>query len=150
MCFSVGLLHVFVYILRFDMLDVEEIPYSPSPEMSSHTAQKLILFLHPIFMRSETYWCCIPRHIQCTLVFYWPPSNLNLTRHRSRWNDMKYILLLMLLCLCNRNHDMLWRSLFVLLSFFFWPLCCLSFFFDLRILITSLVSSKSSYIYLFF
>ena len=29
------------------------------------------------------------------------------------------------------------RSLFVLLSFFFWPLCCL-FFFDLLILITSL------------
>ena len=27
------------------------------------------------------------------------------------------------------------RSLFVLLSFFFWPLCCL-FFFDIRILIT--------------
>ena len=34
------------------------------------------------------------------------------------------------------------RSLFVLLSFFFWPLCCLSFF-DLRILITPLVSSNS-------
>ena len=34
------------------------------------------------------------------------------------------------------------RSLFVLLSFFTWPLCCL--FFDLRILITSLVSSCSS------
>jgi hypothetical protein len=30
------------------------------------------------------------------------------------------------------------RSLFVLLSFFLWPLCCL--YFDLRILITSLVS----------
>ena len=29
------------------------------------------------------------------------------------------------------------RSLFVLLSLFFWPLCCL-FFFDIRILITSL------------
>jgi len=29
------------------------------------------------------------------------------------------------------------RSLFVLLSFFFWPLCFL-FFFDLRVLITSL------------
>ena len=29
------------------------------------------------------------------------------------------------------------RSLFVLLSYFFWPLCCL-FFFDIRILITSL------------
>ena len=35
------------------------------------------------------------------------------------------------------------RSLFVLLSFFFWPLCCL-FFFDIRILITTLVSSNSS------
>jgi len=32
------------------------------------------------------------------------------------------------------------KSLFVLLYFFFWPLCCL-FFFDLQILITSLVSS---------
>jgi hypothetical protein len=38
------------------------------------------------------------------------------------------------------------RSLFVLLYFFFWPLCCL-FFFDIRILITPLVSSKSSYRY---
>ena len=36
------------------------------------------------------------------------------------------------------------RSLFVLLYFFFWPLCCL-FFFDLRIVITPLVSSNSSY-----
>ena len=39
------------------------------------------------------------------------------------------------------------RSLFVLLYVFFWPLCCL-FFFDIRILITSLVSSNSSYLYL--
>jgi len=36
------------------------------------------------------------------------------------------------------------RSLFVLLSLFFWPLCCL-FFFDLRILITSLVSPNPSH-----
>jgi hypothetical protein len=36
------------------------------------------------------------------------------------------------------------KSLFVLLCFFFWPLCCL-FFFDLRLLITPLVSSNSSY-----
>ena len=36
------------------------------------------------------------------------------------------------------------RSLFVLLSLFFWPLCCLSF--DIWILMTSLVSSNSSYI----
>ena len=35
------------------------------------------------------------------------------------------------------------RSLFVHLSFFFWPLCFLSFF-DLWILITPLVSSNSS------
>ena len=37
------------------------------------------------------------------------------------------------------------RSLFVLLYFFFRPLCCL-FFFDIRILTTSLVSSNSSYL----
>ena len=36
------------------------------------------------------------------------------------------------------------RSLFVLLYFFFWPLCCL-FFFDLRNLITFLVSLNSSW-----
>jgi hypothetical protein len=36
------------------------------------------------------------------------------------------------------------RSLFVPLSLFFWSLCCLLFF-DLRILITLLVSSNSSY-----
>jgi hypothetical protein len=44
---------------------------------------------------------------------------------------------------------MLCRSLFVLLYVLFWPLCCLSFF-DLRILITPLVSSNSSYIYYLF
>jgi hypothetical protein len=36
------------------------------------------------------------------------------------------------------------RSLFVLLYFFFWPLCCL-FLFDIRILIAPLVSSNSSW-----
>jgi hypothetical protein len=35
------------------------------------------------------------------------------------------------------------RSLFVLLYFFFWPLCCL-FFSDIRILIAPFVSSNSS------
>ena len=39
---------------------------------------------------------------------------------------------------------MFWRWLFVLFSFFIWPLCCL--FFNLRILITPLVSSNSSYL----
>ena len=38
------------------------------------------------------------------------------------------------------------RSLFFLLCIFFWPLCCL-FFFDIRILITPLVSSKSSILF---
>ena len=35
------------------------------------------------------------------------------------------------------------RSLFVFVFFFFWPLCCLSFF-NLRVLITPLLSSNSS------
>jgi hypothetical protein len=39
------------------------------------------------------------------------------------------------------------RLLFVLLSFFFWPLCCLSL--DLRLLITPLVSSNFFYWYSF-
>jgi hypothetical protein len=38
------------------------------------------------------------------------------------------------------------RSFFVLLYFYFWPLCCL-FFFDVQILITPLVSTNSSYWY---
>ena len=38
------------------------------------------------------------------------------------------------------------RSQFVLLYFFFWPLCCL-FFFDIRILIAPLVSSNSSFLH---
>jgi hypothetical protein len=37
------------------------------------------------------------------------------------------------------------RSLFVFLYFFFWQLCCI-FSFDIRILITPLVSPNSSYI----
>ena len=41
------------------------------------------------------------------------------------------------------------RSLFVLLYFSFWPLCCL-FFFDIRIMIAPLVSSSSSYSYVCF
>ena len=36
------------------------------------------------------------------------------------------------------------RSLFFLMYFFFWPLCCLSF--DIRILINPLVSSNSSWL----
>jgi len=39
--------------------------------------------------------------------------------------------------ICSRTVVLFCRSLFVLLSFFFWPLCCLLFF-DIRILITPL------------
>ena len=41
------------------------------------------------------------------------------------------------------NFVLLYRSLNFFLKDIFWPLCCL-FFFDIRILITSLVSSNSS------
>ena len=61
---------------------------------------------------------------------------------RSTWVHPRLsvgFVLLDLYCIC-----MFCRSLFVLLYFFFWPLCCL-FFFDIRILITTLVSSNSSW-----
>jgi hypothetical protein len=46
---------------------------------------------------------------------------------------------------------MFYRSLFVLLYFFFWPLCYMYLsFFDSRLLITHLVSSNFSYTILFY
>jgi hypothetical protein len=51
---------------------------------------------------------------------------------------MGFVLLFLFSFMC-----MFYRSLFVLLYFFFWPLWCL-FFFDLRILITTLVPPYSS------
>jgi len=74
------------------------------------------------------------------------------TRNKTKWSSRYYN------CLFNIRRTirlltvrqmffsficMFCRSLFVLLCFFFLPLCCL-FFFDLRILITLLVSSNSS------
>jgi len=53
----------------------------------------------------------VPEHLSSTPVF----SRVHVTRS---------LVLYVMFC----------RSLFVFLSFFFWPLCCL-FFFDLRILI---------------
>jgi len=49
-CSSVGLLHDFFYIQRVDILDVDEFIYVFS-EMSNQPAEKLILILHPIFLR---------------------------------------------------------------------------------------------------
>ena len=95
MCCSVGLLHAFFCIQRVDMLDAYEIPYSPPLEMSSHATDKLIIFLHTIFMRKWNVFMLHTSSYTMHSNIYWPPSNLNLTIHRSRWNDMKYILLLL-------------------------------------------------------
>ena len=46
-------------------------------------------------------------------------------------------------CMMNLFCVLLCRSWFFLLSFFLWPMCCLSI--DLRIIITSLISSNSIY-----
>ena len=62
----------------------------------------------------------LPEHLSSPPVF----SGVRVTRS-----------LVLYVCFC--------RTLFVLLYFFFWPLCCL-FFFDIRILIAPLVSSNSS------
>ena len=62
--------------------------------------------------------------------------------------DKKYMWSMNRQCLSLRNSEGLTISLFVLLSFLFWPWSCLSL--DLRILITSLVSSNSSYKNVFF
>ena len=64
---------------------------------------------------------------------------LNLPEHLSSLSVLVGFLLLDLYF-----RYMFCRSLFVLLYFFFWPLRCL-FFFDIRILITPLVSSSSFY-----
>ena len=58
---------------------------------------------------------------------------LTLPKHMSSPRVTRPLVLCVMFC----------RSLFVHLSFFFWPLCCL-FFFESRILITPLVSSNSS------
>ena len=63
----------------------------------------------------------LPEHLSSPPVF----SGVRVTRS-------------LVLCVC-----FVCRSLFVLLYFFIWPLCCL-FFFDIRILITPLISSNSS------
>jgi hypothetical protein len=61
--------------------------------------------------------------------------------YNSLWkNSLGFVLLYISVVLL----EMFCRSLFVLLSFFFWPLCFLSFF-DWRILIILFVSPKTSY-----
>ena len=120
---SVGLLYVFVYIIGVDMLVVEEIPYSPPPVMSSHTTEKLIIFVHPIFMRK---WNVFMPHTTSYAMY----SNILLTSIQlesyntsiwMEWNEIDIIVDVTILY--GRRHDLFWRSLFVLSSGFFWPLC---------------------------
>jgi len=71
---------------------------------------------------------------KCTVIF----ELFNLSSPRFYWGS--YYPIVSFMC-------MFCRSLFVLLYFFFWPLCCV-FFFELRILIVSLVSLNYSYIHM--
>jgi hypothetical protein len=51
-----------------------------------------------------------------------------------------------MLCVCFVDRCMFCRSLFVLLYFFYWPLCCLSFFHTLVVIGTDCIgSSKFNY-----
>jgi len=67
----------------------------------------------------------------------------NIVFHFSLINNDSAIITVFHLLLIFSFICMFCKSLFVLLSLNFWPLCCLSF--DLRILITLFVSSNSSY-----
>ena len=82
----------------------------------------------------------------CCLFFFdlWnlisPLVSSNSSKQKYIYNNKIIILIALILSFLG----MFCRSLFVLCHFFFWPLCCV-FFFDLRIMITPLVSSNSSY-----
>ena len=79
-----------------------------------------------------TLWNCFSKkniHF-CTDIY----RNYHILSRRTNTSTNRVYGFVFVLCVCFVDH-------FVLLSFFFWPLCCLSF--DLRILITALVSSNS-------
>jgi hypothetical protein len=71
----------------------------------------------------------------CSSLFF--PFHLVIVLSGLRFMDSDYLPLVSSNSFC--------RSLFVLLSFFIWPLCYLPF--DLRITTTPMVSSNSSYVY---
>jgi hypothetical protein len=68
-----------------------------------------IKFVFPPSLSFTTHILCLPSMYNVLLIFYWFPSKLNLTTYQSRWNDMKYIIfvvviilyLLVLLKTCN-------------------------------------------------
>jgi hypothetical protein len=74
----------------------------------------------------------------CPLLF--SPKTMSFALHSCLYNYEFWLSL----CKIVRSSVILLLPLFVLLYFFFWPLCCL-FIFNLRILITPLISSNSSY-----
>jgi hypothetical protein len=100
-----------------------------------------------LFVFNEVYWC--PIRFQYPMVFVSFNSNTagvtcgtgsaNPPKLPSLHSVFSGVRVALSLVFCV----VFCRSLFVLLSFFFWPLYCL-FVFDLRTLITPLVSSNSS------
>jgi hypothetical protein len=90
------------------MFDVEE--FTPLSEMSNHTAEKLIIVLHPIF---RWQWNVFMLHTLSYTMYsniYWLPSNLNLTAHQSRWMTWNTYFC----CCCYSMRSPPWLD---------WPLC---------------------------
>ena len=78
-------------------------------------ARSSVLYVHILFYRSLFFLCLLP-----------------------------YVIVLSVLRFTNSDYPFgIFKHVFVLLSFFCWPLCCRSFF-DLRILIIPMVCSNSS------
>jgi len=116
----------------------------------------MFVFLHELLPRLiifvfHTFISCAPHHDREWLITGFvtrltrrmllvEEEELNLPDHPSSTPIFIGVHVTRSLSLCV----MFCRSLSVLLYFFIWPLCCL-FFFDLRILITPLISSSSSY-----
>ena len=101
-----------------------------------HTISKISMFPYTSMCVEFLCYCFINQHVQ-PLYYLWIrnclPFRSTWVHPRFEWGSCYSVFSFM----C-----MFCKSFFV-----FWPLCCL-FFFDLRILITSLVSSNSSYVYL--
>jgi hypothetical protein len=86
-----------------------------------------------LYMLYKLSWCL---SVMYTLTEFWCTGHVISLILRTVWRNPYVYSIFSFIC-------MFCRSLFVPLYFFCWPLCCLSFF-DLRILITPLISSNSS------
>ena len=142
--FNVVKLHVFTFLVpccdvRYDfrVKDVRSV-FNPICYVGSSC------FVYVFFLCLFTY-----AGVQHNFHVRWGSCHLTLTRRMSI-EEQELLTFPEHLCLppvCSGVHVVqtlvFCRSLFVLLLFLLWPLCCLSFF-DLRILIYTLVSSTSS------